>query len=320
MNASMNARLGALRVSQAAPSGAAQLRAAAPRAAAARVALSVEAGFTSQERRTRRHLRLRKKARDGDAAAWSWRRGGAAWRRRVRRKSARVSLPPRPNPTPRVRRLIFAAAQLSGSEERPRLAVFRSNQHIYAQARARDAHRRRTLAPRPPAVRACVCFSCSGLHGSRPACAHARQVIDDTKHITLVGLGSVSEDVKKALDNEKRSATKNKARDSSHMSACSSCHGARRRRADRRRSRTQLCARASRRADASAATAWARCTRVRAQDAAAVVGRMIAEKCKEKGIESVVFDRGGFKYHGRIVVRARVARRESEAGRCRASA
>ena len=31
---------------------------------------------------------------------------------------------------------------------------------------------------------------------------------------------------------------------------------------------------------------------------------MIAEKCKEKGIEAVVFDRGGFKYHGRIVVRA----------------
>lgn len=34
-----------------------------------------------------------------------------------------------------------------------------------------------------------------------------------------------------------------------------------------------------------------------------MVGRMIAEKCKEKGIETVVFDRGGFKYHGRIVVR-----------------
>ena len=31
---------------------------------------------------------------------------------------------------------------------------------------------------------------------------------------------------------------------------------------------------------------------------------MSAEKCKEKGIETVVFDRGGFKYHGRIVVRA----------------
>ena len=29
-----------------------------------------------------------------------------------------------------------------------------------------------------------------------------------------------------------------------------------------------------------------------------------AEKCKEKGIEMVVFDRGGFKYHGRISVRA----------------
>ncbi len=33
---------------------------------------------------------------------------------------------------------------------------------------------------------------------------------------------------------------------------------------------------------------------------AALVGKRIAEKCKEKGIESVVFDRNGYQYHGRV--------------------
>jgi len=30
------------------------------------------------------------------------------------------------------------------------------------------------------------------------------------------------------------------------------------------------------------------------------IGEMLAEKSKEAGIKKVVFDRGGFKYHGRI--------------------
>jgi large subunit ribosomal protein L18 len=33
---------------------------------------------------------------------------------------------------------------------------------------------------------------------------------------------------------------------------------------------------------------------------AATIGKMIAERAKEKGIEKVVFDRNGFLYHGRI--------------------
>lgn len=33
---------------------------------------------------------------------------------------------------------------------------------------------------------------------------------------------------------------------------------------------------------------------------AKLVGQLIASKCKEKGIESVVFDRGGYMYHGRV--------------------
>lgn len=38
------------------------------------------------------------------------------------------------------------------------------------------------------------------------------------------------------------------------------------------------------------------------------VGKMIADKAKKKGIESVVFDRGGFIFHGRIKAAAEGAR------------
>lgn len=42
---------------------------------------------------------------------------------------------------------------------------------------------------------------------------------------------------------------------------------------------------------------------------AAEVGKLIAEKCKEKGIDNVVFDRGGYKYHGRVKSLADAARK-----------
>ena len=42
--------------------------------------------------------------------------------------------------------------------------------------------------------------------------------------------------------------------------------------------------------------------------AAAAVGRLVAERAKEKGIETVAFDRSGFKYHGRVKALADAAR------------
>lgn len=36
------------------------------------------------------------------------------------------------------------------------------------------------------------------------------------------------------------------------------------------------------------------------KEAAKIVGKTIAEKAKAAGVESVAFDRSGFKYHGRI--------------------
>lgn len=38
------------------------------------------------------------------------------------------------------------------------------------------------------------------------------------------------------------------------------------------------------------------------QAAAEAVGKKIAEICKEKNIQQVSFDRGGFAYHGRVKV------------------
>ena len=42
--------------------------------------------------------------------------------------------------------------------------------------------------------------------------------------------------------------------------------------------------------------------------AAAEVGKRIAERAKQLGIEAVAFDRGGYKFHGRVKALAEAAR------------
>ena len=96
--------------------------------------------------------------------------------------------------------------RLSGTAERPRLAVFRSNNHMYAQ------------------------------------------IIDDTVGNTLVSASTLQKDVKAELEK-----TNN-------------------------------------------------------VDAAAYLGTVIAKKALEKGITTVVFDRGGFIYQGKIKALADAAR------------
>lgn len=44
--------------------------------------------------------------------------------------------------------------------------------------------------------------------------------------------------------------------------------------------------------------------------AAAAVGAALAKRAGEKGIKDVVFDRGGFKFHGRVKALAEAARKE----------
>jgi large subunit ribosomal protein L18 len=43
-------------------------------------------------------------------------------------------------------------------------------------------------------------------------------------------------------------------------------------------------------------------------DAAAVIGKVVAERARAAGIDAVAFDRSGFKYHGRVKALADAAR------------
>ena len=44
------------------------------------------------------------------------------------------------------------------------------------------------------------------------------------------------------------------------------------------------------------------------KDAAAAVGKLVAERAKQAGIEKVAFDRSGYRYHGRVAALANAAR------------
>jgi large subunit ribosomal protein L18 len=49
-------------------------------------------------------------------------------------------------------------------------------------------------------------------------------------------------------------------------------------------------------------------TNIKKTEQAKLVGKLLASKCKDKGIEKVVFDRSGYKYHGRVKSLADAAR------------
>ncbi len=109
--------------------------------------------------------------------------------------------------SPRQRRHLRVRARVSGSSARPRLNVFRSNAHIYAQ------------------------------------------IIDDTEGHTLVSASTLESDVRDRFAEEHPKLAQAK-----------------------------------------------------------VVGQVVAERALASGIKQVVFDRGGYKYHGRVRAVAEGAR------------
>ncbi|MCL4465649.1 MAG: 50S ribosomal protein L18 [Chloroflexi bacterium] len=106
----------------------------------------------------------------------------------------------------RERRHLRVRKKVVGTAERPRLSVFRSLQHVYAQ------------------------------------------VIDDTQGATLAAASTLEADLRGQLDGKSKSAE------------------------------------------------------------AELVGQLIAQRARERGVERVVFDRGGYQYHGRVKALAEAAR------------
>lgn len=115
-----------------------------------------------------------------------------------KRKTARAA---------RARRHARVREKVKGTPQRPRLAVFRSLNHIYAQ------------------------------------------IIDDTAGHTLVAASDMEKEVSSAINGRKKT------------------------------------------------------------EVAGVVGEAVARRAKEKGIEAVVLDRGGFRFHGRVKALAEAARK-----------
>jgi large subunit ribosomal protein L18 len=107
----------------------------------------------------------------------------------------------------RLKRKLSIRAKVVGTTDRPRLTVFRSAKHIYAQ------------------------------------------VVDDAQHQTVASASTLDEALQGGLTGKKK------------------------------------------------------------KDKAVEVGTAIARKCKEKGIEKVVFDRNGYIYHGRVSALADAARK-----------
>ena len=108
----------------------------------------------------------------------------------------------------RIRRHERVRSKVEGTADRPRLSVFRSLNHIYAQ------------------------------------------IIDDTQKQTLVSASTADAEIKSSVDGKAKKAR------------------------------------------------------------AELVGQAVAKKAMEKGIQQVVFDRGGYKYIGRIQALADAARKE----------
>lgn len=66
---------------------------------------------------------------------------------------------------------------------------------------------------------------------------------------------------------------------------------------------------ASGRTLAAASSLELRATKAKKTEHAAKVGQLLGQRAREKGIESVVFDRGGALYHGRVKALAEAARK-----------
>jgi len=155
--------------------------------------------------------------------------------------------------------------KVRGTAERPRLAVFRSLTHIYAQ------------------------------------------LIDDTRSQTLVAASSTEE----GLDNVTVAAAPQAAAVKAEPPKAQKTEKqAKTEKGEKKGGKKAAAAEASEPAAAPPPARAAAPTKARGGNVAGarLIGTTIAQRAKEKGIKAVVFDRGGYLYHGRIKALADAAR------------
>src|SRR5579859_1751114 len=184
----------------------------------------------------------------------------------------------------RLRRHERMRRHLAGSQERPRLNVFRSGQHIYAQVI--DDTTGQTLA-----AASSLDESLRDFKPAAPAApAHAEPVVEaaPVEVATEAAPAAKAKSAKAAKAPAKGAQPQKGGKPAAQVKTLLPA-------AQKGVARTQV--------EALAAIAANRKVAI-----AREVGKLVAQRAQEKGVSRVVFDRGGYAYHGRVAALAEGAR------------
>jgi ribosomal protein L18 len=177
-------------------------------------------------------------------------------------------------------------SHLAGSEMRPRLSVFRSGNHIYAQIV--DDTSGRTLVAASSLDQSLRNFQVTGKE------AVARQPAEQQEEEAAVEVATSAAPAKgKGAKAEKAPAKGAQPQKSSKAKPA--------------QTKTVLPT-AQKGAKKTPVEALAAISENRKVAIAREVGKLIAQRAKEQGVGRVVFDRGGYAYHGRVAALAEGAR------------
>ena len=161
---------------------------------------------------------------------------------------------------------------LEGTSSRPRLNVFRSGHHIYAQV-IDDATGRTLVA---------ASSLDESLHDFKPSTRPAEQQQAEAQPVAVAATSDTAQSSAPAQGNKAKGGAKQPARNALPVAA----------KKEKKAPVEQLAAIANNRKVAIARE----------------VGKIVAQRAKEKGVTRVVFDRGGYAYHGRVAALAEGAR------------
>ncbi len=194
----------------------------------------------------------------------------------------------------RLRRHHRIRRRLEGSEERPRLSVFRSGQHIYAQLI--DDSTGRTVAAASSLEEALRSFQVTPK--AAPA-ARSKAAVTDEAPVEMAA--EVAPAKGKGARVEK-AAPKAQAKGTQQQKGAPGKGG---KPAAQVKTLLPTAEKGVARTPVEALAAIADNPKVAI---AREVGKLVAQRAKEKGVSRVVFDRSGYAYHGRIAALAEGAR------------
>lgn len=197
----------------------------------------------------------------------------------------------------RIKRHQRSRNHLEGTQERPRLSVFRSGEHIYAQVV--DDITSQTLV------------SASSLDESlrefKPASPSLAERVGDALQAVAEKAGDVVEMAAEVLPTKEKGARTEKAASKQQAKGAQPQKGGQASKGRVAQVKTQLPA-AQKGEKKTPVEALGPIANNRKVAVAREVGKLVGQRAKEKGIDRVVFDRGGYPYHGRVAALAEGAR------------